>query len=74
MSAVIHDDPLAALSVDMTTAGKAFHMCAKTARARAKAGTFPCAVIKTGTNRYRVSTAELRRVLGLAELPTAKPA
>jgi len=57
-------DEFAALpvSIDIATAARALGMHANTARAMARANTFPCPVILHG-RRYTVPTAALRRLL-----------
>ncbi|MFD9894731.1 helix-turn-helix domain-containing protein [Amycolatopsis sp. NPDC059027] len=50
--------------VDIVTAGQALGIGRNTAYAMAKAGTFPCRVIKTGAS-YRVPTTELMTLLGI---------
>src|SRR5829696_7027997 len=50
--------------VDVTTAGKALGLSRTRAYELAKRGAFPCRVIRIGES-YRVSTAELLRLLGI---------
>lgn len=52
-------------SVDIVTAGRAFAIGRTTAYALARAGEFPCKVIRAG-KAYRVVTADLLRVLHVA--------
>ena len=54
--------------VDLRTAARAFGICTSTAYQLARTGTFPCPVLRI-RGRYRISTAELMRVLGIEELP-----
>ncbi len=56
------------VSTDLITAANALGISKSTAYASARAGTFPCRVIRVGS-RYVVPTAELRAVLGLATTP-----
>ncbi len=56
------------VSTDLVTAARALDISKSTAYAAARAGTFPCRVIRVGS-RYVVPTAELRAVLGLATTP-----
>lgn len=49
-------------SVDVVTAGRAFAIGRTTSYALARAGEFPCKVIRAGKS-YRVITADLLRVL-----------
>ncbi|MFZ4160404.1 DNA-binding protein [Streptomyces griseoincarnatus] len=51
-------------TVDVVTAGKAFGLGSTTAYRLARAGEFPCKVVRAGGG-WRVVTADLRRVLGL---------
>ena len=53
-------------AVDLVTAGRAFGLGRTQAQLLAKAGKFPCRVLRVG-NRYRVPTADLLAVLGLAD-------
>jgi excisionase family DNA binding protein len=59
---------LAALppTIDVETAADILGIGRTLAYQLARAGEFPCRIIKAG-RRYRVPTAELRRVLGEAE-------
>ncbi|MFC5654562.1 DNA-binding protein [Streptomyces nogalater] len=52
-------------TTDVETAGRAFGLGRTTAYALARAGEFPCAIIRAGRG-YRVVTADLLRVLRLA--------
>ncbi|MER5773527.1 helix-turn-helix domain-containing protein [Streptomyces sp. NPDC002039] len=56
------------LSVDLRTAARAFGMCMGTAYRLVHAGGFPCSVVRVG-RKFRVSTAELMRSLGIEEMP-----
>lgn len=51
--------------VDIQTAARALGFSRTTAYALARAGEFPCRVFKIG-DHYRVPTADLLRILGLA--------
>lgn len=51
-------------TVDVATAGRAFGFGRAKAYRLAREGTFPCKVTKVGRS-YRVSTADLRRVLNI---------
>lgn len=51
--------------IDIETAARAFGLGRTTAYALAKAGEFPCELIKAGRS-YRVITADLWRVLRIA--------
>jgi hypothetical protein len=50
------------VTVDIETAGRAFGLGRTTAYSLAKAGAFPCELIRAG-KAYRVITADLLRVL-----------
>lgn len=56
--------------VDLATAGRALGIGRTKAYELARAGRFPCPVLQLG-NSYRVPTAFLRELLGLA--PSAQP-
>jgi hypothetical protein len=56
------------VTVDLMTAGRALGVRRTTAYAMARAGGFPCPVIRVG-GVYRVPTAGLLRLLGL--VPTS---
>jgi hypothetical protein len=51
-------------AVDLVTAGRAFGIGRSKAYELAKAGAFPCPVLRLG-ERYRVTRADLLRTLGL---------
>jgi hypothetical protein len=51
-------------TVDVETAGRAYGVGRTTAYALAKAGKFPCEVIRVG-NAYRVLTSSLLKSLGI---------
>lgn len=59
-------DELAALpiSVDIETAGRAFGIGRTRAHELARAGDFPCQVLRVGL-KYRVSRSEICRALGI---------
>lgn len=52
-------------TVDVETAGKAFGLGRSTSYSLARAGEFPCKVIRAGRS-YRVITADLLRVLQIS--------
>jgi hypothetical protein len=52
-------------SIDIVTAGRAFGVGRTTAYALARAGEFPCQVIRAG-RAYRAITADLLRVLHIS--------
>lgn len=54
--------------VDIVTAGRAVGIGRTTAYALARAGTFPCPVLRVGGS-YRVATAELLSLLGIGHHP-----
>lgn len=54
--------------VDVVTAARALGVGRTTAYALARTGEFPCPVIRVGSG-YKVPTAGLLRVLGLADIP-----
>jgi hypothetical protein len=54
--------------VDVVTAARALGVGRTTAYALARTGEFPCPVIQVGS-AYKVPTAGLLRVLGLADIP-----
>lgn len=62
------------VSVDLVTAARAFRIGRTTAHELARAGKFPCRVIKV-SGSYRVPRADLLTVLGVdpSPVPTAKP-
>lgn len=53
------------VSTDLVTAARALGISKSSAYAAARAGTFPCRIVRVGS-RYVVPTAELRDVLGLS--------
>ncbi|MBB0990930.1 helix-turn-helix domain-containing protein [Dietzia sp. SLG510A3-30A2] len=53
------------VSTDLVTAARALGISKSSAYAAARAGTFPCRIVRVGS-RYVVPTAGLRDVLGLA--------
>lgn len=53
-------------AVDIRTAGRAFGFGQRKAYALVQRGEFPCRVLRLG-NAYRVPTADLLTVLGLAD-------
>jgi hypothetical protein len=55
--------------VDVVTAARALGVGRTTAYALARAGDFPCPVVRVG-GTYKVPTAGLLRLLGLGETPT----
>lgn len=61
------------VSVDVVTAGRAFGLGRSKAYELAKAGEFPCTVLKVGV-AYRVTRAELLRVLGVTDGPLSATA
>jgi hypothetical protein len=52
------------VSFDLVTAGRAYNMGRTKAHELARAGTFPCPVLKIG-HSYRVTRADLLRSLGI---------
>lgn len=52
------------VSVDLTTAGRAFGLGRTKAFELAKAGNFPCRVLRVGV-KYRVPRSEILRALGI---------
>lgn len=68
-------DELLALpvSVGLTTAGRPFGLGRTKAFELAKAGEFPCRVIRVG-NRYRVPRSAILEALGIADTLTARDA
>ncbi|MFJ9423612.1 helix-turn-helix domain-containing protein [Streptomyces sp. NPDC101249] len=56
------------VSVDLTTAARAFGMCRTTAYRLVAHGTFPCETVRVGC-RHRVRTVDLLRALGIEERP-----
>ncbi|KPI15711.1 hypothetical protein OK074_2156 [Actinobacteria bacterium OK074] len=52
------------VTVDVETAGRAFGVGRTVAYRMVRDGEFPVPVLRVG-NKYRVSSAELRRVLGV---------
>ena len=54
------------VSVDLVTAARAFHLGRTTAHKMVRAGEFPVPVLRLG-NSYRVTRADLLRVLGERE-------
>ncbi|MCM2422605.1 integrase [Streptomyces sp. RKAG293] len=52
-------------AIDLDTANRAFALGRSAGYALAKRGTYPCRVLKLG-NAYRVVTADMLRVLGIA--------
>lgn len=62
------------VSVDLVTAGRAWQLGRTKAHELARAGEFPCPVLRLG-NSYRVTRADLLRSLGIsAENSEAGPA
>lgn len=53
------------VSTDLVTAARALGISKSSAYAAARAGTFPCRVVRVG-GRYVVPTAGLRDLLGLS--------
>ncbi|MGW4731871.1 helix-turn-helix transcriptional regulator [Streptomyces shenzhenensis] len=53
-------------TISVELAGRAFGVGRDTAYKLVRAGEFPCQVVRAG-RRYRVVTADLRRVLGIQE-------
>ncbi len=58
--------------VDVVTAARALGVGRTTAYALARAGEFPCAVVRVG-GTYKVPTIGLLQLLGLAGIPTPRP-
>jgi hypothetical protein len=58
--------------VDLVTAARALGVGRTTAYALARAGEFPCAVVRVG-GTYKVPTIGLLRLLGLDSAPTPRP-
>jgi hypothetical protein len=58
------------VTIDLLTAARALWVSRTTAYAMARAGTFPCPVIRVGGS-YRVPTAGLLRLLGLVPTQAA---
>ncbi|MDH6697360.1 DNA-binding protein [Streptomyces griseoviridis] len=56
------------VSVDLTTAARAFGMCRGTAYRLVALDTFPCDTVRVG-RRHRVLTVDLLRALGIEERP-----
>lgn len=56
------------VAVDLRMAARALGVCTATAYRLNQRGEFPCPVLRVG-GRYRVSTTELMRVLGIEERP-----
>ncbi|MGI5414299.1 helix-turn-helix domain-containing protein [Actinomadura luteofluorescens] len=56
------------VAVDIVTAGRCFGISRTTAHRLAKDGEFPCQVLRLGV-QYRVTRAELLRVLGIETAP-----
>ncbi len=50
--------------VDLDTANKAFGLGRSTGYRRAKAGTYPCRVLRLPAGGYRVASAEILRGMG----------
>jgi excisionase family DNA binding protein len=61
------------VTVDIGTAARALGLGRSTAYELARRGDFPCRVLRLGSS-YRVPTAELLRVLGIANEDSAPPA
>ncbi|MEV7909375.1 helix-turn-helix domain-containing protein [Streptomyces fimicarius] len=56
------------VAIDLRTAARALGICTETAYRLNQRGVFPCPVLRVG-GRYRVSTSELMRILGIDERP-----
>lgn len=56
------------VSVDLVTAAKCFGISRTTAHELARKGEFPCKVLRLGV-QYRVTRADLFRVLGIETAP-----
>ncbi|MFH9607107.1 helix-turn-helix domain-containing protein [Streptomyces sp. NPDC017448] len=56
------------VAIDLRTAARALGICTETAYRLNQRGVFPCPVLRVG-GRYRVSTSELMRTLGIDEHP-----
>lgn len=56
------------VAIDLRTAARALGICTETAYRLNQRGDFPCPVLRVG-GRYRVSTSELMRILGIDERP-----
>lgn len=61
------------VTIDLETAGRAFGMGRTKAHELARAGEFPCRVVRVGP-KYRVPRAELFAALGVDPGPLAAPA
>lgn len=61
------------VTVDVATAARALGLGRSTGYDLARRGTFPCRVLHVGCS-YRVPTADLLRVLGVANEDPAQPA
>lgn len=59
-------------TVDVATAARAFGIGRSTAYRLARAGRFPCRVLRVGGS-YRVATADLLAVLGVPTAQAASP-
>lgn len=61
------------VSVDLETAGQCFGIGRTKAHELARNGEFPCKVLRLGV-KYRVTRAELLRVLGIEDTPLRETA
>ena len=61
------------VAVDLETAGRAFGIGRTKAHELARAGTFPCRVLRVGA-KYRVPRSEIFRVLGIEPTTTSAQA
>jgi excisionase family DNA binding protein len=60
------------VTVDIGTAARALGLGRSTGYELARRGKFPCRILRLGSS-YRVPTAELLRILGIAQDPGSTP-